>query len=244
MPFRASKTLNDELLRYGDFRGGLNLSVAEEALQPNELAQADNVELDPLTGGLKIRGGLRKLKRLRGSGGDFILGNSGRYLYRRDYGNRKLFSEGIRNGNYFFELSKSQQFYGTGTIVPEISATSWIAGKENDWSLSSDLIGVGTDIYTHTPGRVPSILYAKGGISIFTWGGRVGAAYLDSVIYLSAIGDAFKWTNEPNNLSSAQFLNVGYKDGQIINAIVPLGQDLIVFKGARITGKENAPSGA
>ena len=237
MPFRASKTLNDELLRYGDFRGGLNLSVAEEALQPNELAQADNVELDPLTGGLKIRGGLRKLKRLRGSGNDFILSGSGHNLYRRDYSSRKLFSERIRDDNDFDELSKSQQFNGTGTIAPEISVTSWTAGQENNWTLVSDLIGVGTDIYMHTPGQVSPILHAKGGISVFTWGGRVGAAYMDGVIYFSAIGDAFKWTNEPNNLSSAQFLNVGYKDGQVINAIVPLGQDLIVFKGFPLNTK-------
>ncbi len=237
MPFRASKTLNDELLRYGDFRGGLNLSVAEEALQPNELAQADNVELDPLTGGLKIRGGLRRLKRLRGSGGDFILGSLGRYLYRRDYGDKKLFAERIMDDSVFIELSKDQPFYGTGSFAPGISVAAWTNSNENDGAMCSDLIGVGTDIYMHTPGQSSPILHAKGGISVFTWGGRVGAAHMDGVIYFSAIGDAFKWTNEPNNLSSAQFLNVGYKDGQIINAIVPLGQDLIVFKGYPLNPK-------
>ena len=225
MPFRASKTLNDELLRYGDFRGGLNLSVAEEALQPNELAQADNVELDPLTGGLRMRGGLRKLKRLQGSGGDFILSGSGLNIYRRDYSERKLFSERIRDDSGFLELSATQPFNGTGTIVPEISVTSWTNSNDNNWALSGDLIGVGTDVYLYTPMQGSSMLRAKGGISVFTWGGRVGVASLDGIIYFSAIGDPLKWDNEPNNLSSAQFLNVGYKDGQVINAIVPLLRD-------------------
>lgn len=61
MPFRSSKSINDEVVQHAGFDGGLNLSVSGEALQPNELAEALNVEHDPVHGGLKVRGGLRRV---------------------------------------------------------------------------------------------------------------------------------------------------------------------------------------
>ena len=44
LPFRANKALSGEQVSYTGFSGGLNLAASPEALQPDELAVADNVK--------------------------------------------------------------------------------------------------------------------------------------------------------------------------------------------------------
>ena len=46
----------------------------------------------------------------------------------------------------------------------------------------------------------------------------------------SAIGDVERWENDPNDESSGQFVDIGYKDGMKINAVIPLSRDIIIFK--------------
>ena len=43
---------------YPGFNGGLNLAVPPESMAKNELKEAVNVEFSPLTGSMKVRGGL------------------------------------------------------------------------------------------------------------------------------------------------------------------------------------------
>ena len=49
---------NTQRVFYSGFDGGLNLSVPNESLPKNELKEAVNVEFSPLTGSMKVRGGL------------------------------------------------------------------------------------------------------------------------------------------------------------------------------------------
>lgn len=58
MPLPTSKHLNAERVFYPSFDGGLNLSVPNESLPQNELKEALNVEFSPLTGSMRVRGGL------------------------------------------------------------------------------------------------------------------------------------------------------------------------------------------
>lgn len=74
--------------------------------------------------------------------------------------------------------------------------------------------------------------------------GRVEAFnILSDVKNYSAIGDYTGWTNNPADISSAQFVDVGYKDPSNIACTIPVATDSIVIKtsGAvyRITNENN-----
>ena len=66
--------------------------------------------------------------------------------------------------------------------------------------------------------------------SVFVRSGRVGVVNGDDTITFSAVGDCESWENDPDDESTGQFIEIGYKDGMNINAIVPLSRDLIIFK--------------
>jgi hypothetical protein len=61
--------------------------------------------------------------------------------------------------------------------------------------------------------------------------GRVEAYNINSdVKNYSAIGDINGWTNNTSDISSAQFVDVGYKDASQIACTIPLATDSIVIK--------------
>lgn len=64
--------------------------------------------------------------------------------------------------------------------------------------------------------------------------GRVKAfSILSDVVNYSAIGDCTSgtaWTNNPADISSSQFINVGYKDAGTITASMRISQDTIIIK--------------
>lgn len=74
--------------------------------------------------------------------------------------------------------------------------------------------------------------------------GRVVAYNINSdVRNYSAIGDPTGWTNVPSDVSSSQFIYVGYKDAGTITATISLSQDTIILKSSgtayRIIGEDN-----
>lgn len=63
--------------------------------------------------------------------------------------------------------------------------------------------------------------------------GRVRAYNINSdVINYSGIGDRTNWTNNPADISSSQFVDVGYKDAGIITATMQMSQDTVVIKSS------------
>ena len=74
--------------------------------------------------------------------------------------------------------------------------------------------------------------------------GRVRAYnILSDVINYSAIGDPVGWTNVPADISSSQFIQIGYKDAGYITSTMMLSTDLIVLKSSgtpyRVIGEDN-----
>jgi hypothetical protein len=74
--------------------------------------------------------------------------------------------------------------------------------------------------------------------------GRVRAYnILSDVVNYSAIGDPTNWTNNPADISSSQFIDVGYKDAGNITSSMRLSQDFIVLKSSgipyRIIGEDD-----
>lgn len=234
MPIRASKHANEEVVQYAGFDGGLNLSVAGEALQPNELAEALNVEHDPVHGGLKVRGGLRRVASWADAGGSplFFTSNAGvNQIFGMDYGNKILY--GFRPGAPIHRYNETP-FLGTSDYLDPLSVVLWNKSSDDYTENIVAMVGVSSIIYECSfPSPMVQVTNAPTGRCLFTWGGRLGASRQYGRLYLSAVGDHNAWTNNPSDLSSAQFIDVGYKDGNTLRAIVPLGQDLIVFKGHR-----------
>ena len=68
---------------------------------------------------------------------------------------------------------------------------------------------------------------------VFTRDGRVGVVSDNDTLRFSAVGDYTSWTNNPSDVSSGQFVDIGYKDGMDIDVVVPLSKDLIIFKSPR-----------
>ena len=65
---------------------------------------------------------------------------------------------------------------------------------------------------------------------VFVRSGRVGVVTGNNTVRFSAIGDCNSWENDPSDDSTAQYVEIGYKDGMQIDAVMPLSRDLIVFK--------------
>lgn len=65
---------------------------------------------------------------------------------------------------------------------------------------------------------------------VFVRNGRAGVVEGSDTLRFSWVGDCTNWENDPDDESTGQFIEIGYKDGMDINAVIPLSRDLIIFK--------------
>lgn len=212
---------------YPTFDGGLNLSVPNESLAKNELKEALNVEFSHGTGALTVRGGL-------------------------------VWSGNIDGGvNDVVPIPGERSFLVLGIYQKRLSFFSW----SNIWGISEKLTGT-TDFsiaqwddyylissgkklqkfYSSPPPRLETISTSLDSKFVFVREGRVGVVYREDTIVFSGLGDCTVWPtlnskgeleNNPNDPMDAQFIEIGYKDGMKIDAIVPLSKDLIIFKSPK-----------
>lgn len=236
LPTPSRKHANEELIRYDKLDGGINLSVPSEMLPQNEFNDALNVEYTPDGLSIRPRGGLRRVTDF-GPHGENIYGCAiapgfNRFV-AKDASNKHIFT---------FPVGTSVQDNGDPKILNPgdyrdvLSITSW--DKSSQEGILKEIFLVGADAAiiaiedagTSSSSGLPN---SPKGRNVFTWGSRVGTNAGGGQIKLSAVGDCYAWANTPNNLSSAQSLNIGYKDGLDIRAITSISGDLIVFKGKR-----------
>lgn len=211
---------------YPGFDGGLNLATPAESLALNELKEARNVEFSPRTGAMKSRGGLVWSGHFDIETGDALAVPGTRGFLIREKGGRRL---------RFFRWNCVWPVAGNIAGDGPMSAAPW-----GDDSL---LIASGGRLQKFTPrgaGGLPEIADVANAPetcrAVFVRNGRVGVVtkndddgHFDTLRF-SAVGDCGSWSNNVNDESSGQFLEVGYKDGMDIDAVVPLSRDLIVFK--------------
>ena len=215
----SNKHANAERIFYPSFDGGLNLSVPPESLQRNELRKALNVEFSPLSGVLRVRGGLCW---------------SGRFVVKVQSvvnvaGTNGFLVNGVNSDKlYFFKWNNIWETAGKLTGKGDLSAVTW-----NETGVM--LIATGGKLQKFNGNVLPPTLETIDNAPdncrfVFVREGRAVVVGDDDTIRFSAVGDCTSWTNDSDDDSSGQFLEIGYKDGMNIDAVVPLSRDLIIFK--------------
>ena len=206
---------------YPTFDGGLNLSVPNESLAKNELKEANNVEFSSATGSMKVRGGLVWSGRFDDYV-DCVVSVAGR--------NGFLARQRNRRNLYYFKWNNIWPVSGSLSSNGDLSIAAW---GDDDFLIAS---GGKLQKFTEN-GLLPKIETISSSPDncrfVFVRNGRVGVVNGDDTITFSAVGDCEDWENEPDDESSGQFIEIGYKDGMNINAVVPLSRDLIVFKAPK-----------
>jgi hypothetical protein len=204
------------------FPYGLNWSSPQETIADGELYRAENVEYNYINNALKsVQGTEIKLT----GAADIMTG----YPY-------------------------------LGSTLYNIGQSLYITTDFGTPVLLGTLTGSDTPVYASWDGKV---LIASGGqlqiydgVTLATISGSPNSTYvtdrkgrvlaytkISDVLNYSAIGDAVSstaWVNNPSDASSAQFLQVGYKDGNPISAIDTLANDIIVYKtpaSGEVTGR-------
>lgn len=216
--------INSNLQRiiYPTFDGGMNLSVPPESLNRNELKEALNVEFSASTGAMTVRGGLFHHGQT-GIYADSVAALPGLrgFLIRGYYMSGDERHEGVR----LFTSNRLEDVSGNLAGSGKLSVCKW----DGDYLVASggklqrlkDRYVYELETIESSPSR------CKG---VFVRSGRVGVVTDENTIIFSGVGDCENWTNDPEDESSSQYLEIGYKDGMNIDAVIPLSRDLIVFK--------------
>lgn len=240
---------NAQRVFYSGFNGGLNLSVPNESLPKNELKEAMNVEFSPLTGSMKVRGGLVWSGQFDSEISDVvpIQGRRGFLVRKKD-----------SNTAYYFRWNNIWPVTGSLAGDGKLSVAHWVTTENiygEDREIDCWLVASGGKLQkfkdypiptlediSDGPMRVVSVIKNSLGETIgflykstncyqvFSHNGRVVVVGDDDTICFSAVGDCEDWENNPKDESSAQWVQVGYKDGMKIDAVMPLSKDLIIFK--------------
>ena len=213
MSQRVRSNPTEQRIIYPSFDGGLNLSVPSESLSRNELKEAVNVELSASIGAMTVRGGLfhHGQTGISAKSAAVLPGLRG-FLIKGEY---------LRIFTWNRWLALSGSLTGDG----EISLCEW----DGNYLVASggklQKLKVRNELTLETIEQSPLVCR-----QVFVKSGRVGVVTDGNTIIFSGVGDCEQWTNDPNDDSTAQYLEIGYKDGMNIDAVVPLSRDLIVFK--------------
>ena len=214
----VNKHTNAQRKFYSAFDGGLNLSVPSESMNANELKEALNVEFSNLTGSMKVRGGLVWSARFDKEVDNIVPVRGRRGFLARIKGTRQL---------YYFKWNNIWKVSGELTGDEDLSAAAWNEAGEL-------IIASGGKLQKFSDEVIPQLTTLNNSPDecriVFVREGRVGVVSGADTIYFSWIGDCELWENDPDDESTGQFIEVGYKDGMDINAVVPLSRDLIIFK--------------
>ena len=209
---------------YPGFTGGLNLSVPPEMLELNELRQAMNVEFSRVSGAMRVRGGLVWSGRFDGPVGEVapVPGKRGFLVRNRD--NPKQV--------WYFLWNCIWPVDGELNGEGDLSAAAW--GEPGEMVLAT---GGKLQRFTDFTNGWPQIRTIEKSPdecrAVFVRDGRVGVVDGSDTLRFSWVGDCDQWENDPDDESTGQFIEIGYKDGMDINAIVPLSKDLVIFKSPK-----------
>lgn len=216
------KHSNQQTIRYADFSGGLNTSVAQEMIAANELAVCENMDVDTSTGLLKVvDGNERILTPPAGTTFQRLIYDIINKTFLVVCDNHKLYKADL--------TAKTITEIGTltGTAYPVYA--SWESGV---------LIASGGLLQYYNGSALTTLDKSpKACMFVYVRSGRVLAtdatADNESNIYYSAVGDETTWEDNTNDASTGKWLEVGYKDGGHILALLSMAQDVLIVKSNR-----------
>ena len=190
------------------FDGGLNTELHPAEIAPNEFSQFHNFVYD--IGGFRLRGGFQ--------------------IY--DSFTKEIISCFLRNSKYYF-VFKDGEFGVYDYSSKSYSAKGYLTVSVNPkfaWFDPFVCIATGDSLYLYDTSNDSLIKTdSKPAVDVLVKDGRVVIASGDEV-WFSAVGDPTNWTSDSGDPSSAQFVQVGYKDGQPIVALSILQGQLVAFK--------------
>ncbi|MBR0035131.1 MAG: hypothetical protein IJP54_05610, partial [Synergistaceae bacterium] len=180
-----------------------------------------------LTGSMKVRGGLVWSGRL----------SAYPYGIAPVHGRRGFLMRNVENRDaIYFKWNNiwpvSGQLSGTGLLSIahwKCVDTNWGGAEIDCWLVAN---GGQLQKFTDTPfPKLETIANAPANCKlVFVRENRVGVVTADDKIMFSALGDCENWTEDDTTEDSAKWLEIGYKDGMKIDAVIPLSKDLIIFK--------------
>lgn len=205
----SSEHANQQTVRFSDFSGGLNTTDAPESIAENELSRSINVEI--YNGQLKTVAGDRAVYKSSDVSFDNIIFDS--------IESKMLLTD--TNRNIYLLEDGTLTSKGKLTGKSEVQYAAWEDGV---------LIASGGKLQYYHGGTLETIANAPDVCrGAFIKQGRVWTFY-DDVLKCSAVGDETAWTNDSNDSSSSQWLQVGYKDGGKIVGVCSLSSDILIFK--------------
>lgn len=205
----SSEHANQQTIRFSDFSGGLNTTDAPESIAENELSRSINVEI--YNGQLKTVAGDRAVYKSSSVSFDSIIYDS--------IESKMLLTDTSRNVYLLEDGTLTSK--GTLTGTTEIQYAAWEDGV---------IIASGGKLQYYHGGTLETL---EGSPDVcrgaFVKQGRVWTFYGDE-LKCSGVGDETAWTNDSNDSSSSQWLQVGYKDGGKIVGVCSLSSDILIFK--------------
>ena len=191
-----------------NFSGGLNTESPPLSLSLQEATVLINWM--PLLGALRTRGGFRRTFSLP-------IYPIGAFVSRE-----VVYTVGYTAG-HDGTLCRNERVIGRVQIVNGIT-------PKFAWFEPYLCIATGVPLYLlNTQTNTLQQTNSPPAVDVLVKDGRVWIASGDT-LYASAIGDPTSWTHNPNNLSSAQFFQIGYKDGGQIVGLAQVYDDILIFK--------------
>ena len=198
-----------------DFSGGLNTSASMSGLQPNQLSDVLNMELDSVTNKLKTVAGTIDVMTVSGVtiwaaawdeiNKKMILVDTAKRVYATN------FTGGL--GNSLGTL--------TGNLYPVTA--NWESGL---------LIASGGKLQYYNGTAIVTLTASPNSQSVYTRASRV-IVTTDNEVHYSGVGDETNWEEDSNDDASAAWVEAGYKDGGKFIGMVNLSQDILILKNNR-----------
>lgn len=222
---KLSAKHQQQVVSYGDFKGGLNTSSIPEMIADNQMAECINMEFNRTTGALQTCCGTATLFECPD---DITIDK----LWYDEINNQFIFTDAVTRSVYSSRLldmdgshrnDRARIGYLTGTKPP--TAVTWedglliaSGGKLQYWN--------GTDFITITasPSECNGVFVKNG--RVYVWH--------DYRLVASAVGDETNWTDNTSDDSSSKWIDIGYKEGSkdvaSITGACALSSDIVIIK--------------
>ena len=215
MALLSTKHARQQQVSITDFSGGLNTSSSMAGIQPNQLSEVLNMELDSVTNRLKTVAGTVD-----------VMAVSGVTLWAAawDEINKKMILVDTAKRVYATNLTG-----GIGSSLGTLTGSLYpvTANWENGL-----LIASGGKLQYYNGTALVTLTNSPNSNSVYTRASRVVVTTGNEVHY-SAVGDETDWTEDSNSDASSVWVEAGYKDGGQFIGMVNLSSDILILKNNR-----------